>query len=278
MLRNLNVFIAAFVLGVAVGGWVLMVPTSLVLKLFIEPRRAEIVALPASYVVLAAILAWHWWRTGLSPKVRRPEREGSFRKGHALLLVSNLLAVGGPASSFLLPALLVHTKLPTLASAIMAAYPLSMIAGIAGLIMVWSARPAADAAAPADADAFADTVAQGPAAIARWPARPAKKKEKASVASALPAVLGMGASALLTFIFLVFASLGFQGRTKMFTGTVLPIAGVCFVFYVTTVIWLLGTARRSAATALAWSPVLLGVIGLPALQVIAMAVAVLLGK
>lgn len=279
--RNLNVFIAAFVLGLAAGGWLLMVPTALVLRLFMERQRAELVALPASYAVLAVVLAWYWWRSGLSPTVRRPDREGRFRKGHALLLASNVLAGGMVVSSFVLPALLQHTKLPklpALAALIMAALPIGIIAGIAGLIMVWSARAAADTTKPADPNAFADTVPQGPAAIARWPDGPANKKSKATAASALPAVLGIGASALLAFISLVFASLGFQGRTQVFTGTVLPVAGACFVLYVTTVIWLLANSRRGAATAVAWSPALLVLVGLPAMQVIAMAIAALVGK
>ena len=38
----------------------------------------------------------------------------------------------------------------------------------------------------------------------------------------------------------------------------LRIAGACFVLCVTTVIWLLGTARHGAATAVAWFPALVG--------------------
>jgi hypothetical protein len=59
---------------------------------------------------------------------------------------------------------------------------------------------------------------------------------------------------------------------------VLPIAGVCGVLYVTTVLWLFGKENNTAAVALAWAPVLLMVIGVPALQVAAAIFGFVLGK
>ena len=61
---------------------------------------------------------------------------------------------------------------------------------------------------------------------------------------------------------------GFQGRTQVFTGTVLPVAGASLRPLRHHRHMAPCQARRGAATAVAWSPALLVLVGLPAMQVI----------
>ena len=283
--RNLNVFTVAFVLVAAVGIWVLVIPVSLALKLVTASRQAEALAFPLAYAVLAAVLGGWWWKFGLSPRVRRPGSERRFRCGHVVLAICNGLALGGLAAGYVLPSLLTHTKLPPMpavAALILMVYPLIPIVGIAGLVMVLGSRAAPEMAAGApatDANAFADTVIEGPAAIARWPAPPKAqaKPQKNRVGAVVVTFVGVAASALVIYMGLVFASLGFQGRTEVFTAWVLPIAGLCGVFYLSTVLWLLGKSRHTVASALAWAPVLLLLL-VSALQMIVFVVRELVGK
>lgn len=283
--RNLNVFTIAFVVVAAVGIWMLVIPVSLALKLFPASRQAEAMAFPLAYALLAALLGGWWWKFGLSPRVRRPDRERRFRWGHVLLAICNVLALGGLAASYLLPSLLTHTKLPAMpavSALILMVYPLIPVAGIAGLIMVLGSR-AAPVSGPdarettSDAAAFADTVIEGPAAIARWPAPPKAPSPKNRGGAAVGIFFGMAASGLVIFMGLVFASLGFQGRPEVFTAWVLPIAAACGVLWVTVVLWLYGKERHQPAAALAWTPVML-IVALPALQMVVFAVRELVGK
>jgi hypothetical protein len=256
--RNLNVFVGAFVLVATLASWVISIPVSLAAKLVLPARQAELFALPLAYAVLALGLVWQWRRSGLSPAHRRPERETRFRRGHVLLALFNVFVLIAIVATFVLPSLLAQVRAPAIGSLVMMSSALAPFAGVAGLIMVLTAR-----AVDPQEDTFADTVPAGPMAAARSAApAPARAKAPGSrVASAVPVVFGLAASGLLIFMGLVFASLSFQGQTGRFTGVVLPVAGACAVVYVTTTLWLLGQARTKAANMLAWAPVLLICVG-----------------
>jgi len=273
---NLNVFLALLVLVAGVGAFFLYVPIALVAKLVLPPQKAELYALPAAYVLIAAGLGWKWWKAGLSPAKRNPEHERRFKSGHVLLAVANVFIVAAFVPAFLAPSLLAHMKfLPAAPLAMMlpSVVPLLLIAG---LVMVMTARaPATEEAA------FADTVAN-PAQQTPPPARPrtqyAQAQPKTQGGSWAVVIVGLGASSVLIFIGLVFASLSFQGRTERFTGVVLPVAGAVFILYVTSALWLAASGHARAAVGVAWAPAALMTLGLPLLQVVAMAFAWVLGR
>lgn len=91
--RDLNIFFAAFAAIVFIAGFAVFVPLSLVLKLVLPSRQAELVALPLGYALVAAGLGWRWRQHGLSPRQRTPAGEWRFQAGHVLLAVFNVMTV-----------------------------------------------------------------------------------------------------------------------------------------------------------------------------------------
>jgi hypothetical protein len=257
---NLNVFITAFALMASMGMFVVVIPVTIVAKLVLPAREAELWAFPAAYVLIALGLAWYGWKFGLSPRERMPQREQRFRIGHGLLAFCNIAGLAMLVFAWLLPYVAAHGgallsrpagSLPAMQLAALAMVPFSIapIVGIAGLVMVWTSRQREER--------FADTQVAGQAA-----------KAGETAGRTVPVVIGLLASSAIVYIGLVFASLGFQGRTERFTGVVLPVAGVCFVLWVTTTLWLLGKSRGGAAVTVAWLPVLLVLVGAPAAQLL----------
>ena len=266
---SLNVFVTTFGLLAAVGGFAVVVPVSLVTKLFLPAPRAEAIAFPLAYAVLALGLAWYGWTKGLYPMHRRPDREARFRRGQVLLACCNVMAVAGWAASFALPSLAARGGLQAVGAVMLAMFSVAPFVGALGLGMVWTAG--AGGAVAGDTE-FVDTVAETagrPPSAPRPAAAPSRAPTVAArAASSLPAIFGLLVSSLLIFMALVFAAISFQARQSAYTGVVLTIAAVCGLLYVTTVLWLLGQARTRAATWLAWSPALLMMGVVPALQIL----------
>ena len=139
-IRNLNVFVACLVIaGMTVAG-----PVALLAAVALTPVLGERVAggfmFPIAYLALGAVLATAWWKTGLSPAERKPEREGRFKVGHGLLALTNILAVAAFALPFVLANVSGNSNLAMLAWLALPVYALGFIAWPAGLFMVWSAR------------------------------------------------------------------------------------------------------------------------------------------
>lgn len=277
--RDLNVFVAAFVAITSVGSFILVVPWSLLLKLVAPARQAELIAYPLGHAMLAAGLIYWWWKHGLSPRERNPAREKRFRWGHVLLAVFNvaLLAILIPS---LLGSFSMLPRMPAVANMIVPLITLAPMGVIAGLWMVWSSRGKMPEFADTSPDAHGDPQK---AQMAKWPAGSRLEKQptnaaKPSIApSAAAVVVGLIASSLMLFVAGVFASLGFQGNTSRFTGVVLPILFVIYVFWASIAVFLL-TRRRSSAIWVAWGPVGLFTVGLPVLQVIMMMLGSVFGR
>lgn len=248
--RDLNVFVAAFIGFASLGGFALFVPVGLVLKLVLPAQRAEQLAFPLGYVLLALVLAYFWWKHGLSPRYPDPRSQNSFRWGHRLLAMANVLMVGMFALTSLgRPGFM--SKIGIAGNFVMLLLTLAPIATVAGLVLVWSSRNKT----PAFADTLPAGQVEGPtrgAPSAKW--TPSTKP--ASGPSWLLVLFGLFVSSLMVYMGAVFAALGFQGNTEVYTGTVLPVVGFVYGVYTLTTIFLL-FRRSSAANWFAWLPMIL---------------------
>ena len=138
--RNLNVFVACLIVaGMTVAGPVALF-VSVILRPGLGDRGAGGYIYALTYGVLAAILAFFWWKGGLSPVIRRPEREGRFNTGHNVLGVTNILAIAAIAGPILMANASGDSNLAMLAWLALPVYAVGFIAWPAGLFMVWSAR------------------------------------------------------------------------------------------------------------------------------------------
>ena len=151
---DLNVFVAASAMLGYLAGLVVFLPLSLLLKLVLPAREAEIFGWPLAYALVAAGLGWLWWKHGLSPRQLNPALARRFKVGHVLLAVFNITMV----AMFLGTVRSVYTLLPHMPAAAGIAYTLMYLAPmgvLAAVVMVWSARETA----PADADPLPTTPA-----------------------------------------------------------------------------------------------------------------------
>ena len=139
-LRNLNMFVTCLIVaGMTVAGPVALL-VSVALRPVLGERAAGGYMYPLSYLVLGAILAFAWWKVGLSPAERKPEREGRFSKGHGVLALTNILAIVAIAGPMLLAKVSGNSNLAMLAWLALPVYALGFIAWPTGLFMVWSSR------------------------------------------------------------------------------------------------------------------------------------------
>ena len=97
--RDLNIFVAALVIASSVGGMVIFAPLSMLMKMVLPARLAEILGYAFSHLLVAGLLAYWWWKHGLSPRERDPARERRFQWGHGLLAFFNITLL----TMFLLP-------------------------------------------------------------------------------------------------------------------------------------------------------------------------------
>jgi hypothetical protein len=261
--RDLNVFVAAFIGIIGLGSFAVFVPLSLLAKLVLPSRQAELVAYPLGYALVALGLAYLWRKRGLSPREVDPARKTRFRVGHILLAVFNCVLL----LMLVLPQLGIHTVLPRIVNSgkvvglLASLITLAPMDALVGVYMVWTARGAAPD--------FADTLPAGQVAprktpSAKWPPDTDAPRNPPSV---IVALAGLVVSSLMLFVFGVFAALSFAGNTKLFENTVLPIAIGVYVLYVATTLFVL-FKRSRAAIWLAWGPVILVTVVGPLVQVI----------
>ncbi|MBI5279745.1 MAG: hypothetical protein HY854_25155 [Burkholderiales bacterium] len=269
---DLNVFVAAFLLLAGLGIAFLYVPLALAGKLVMPAQRAEVLAMPAAYAVLAAMLAWAWWSAGgLSPAVREEGKERQFHIGHGLLFASNAAtamvfapAIGGASLALSLQASAlsgVMTLLPTAAT----------VAAIAGILLVHGSRRA-----PPTLKASTGFAATQP--VPDDDDDESGEGKAARVGLTLGALAGLVASSVLIMIALVFAAIGMQYRAGQFTGFVVPVVAVTYIVYLAGSVWLALNGRAAAALGLAWAPAVLMTLGLPLVQVVVMLAGALLGQ
>ncbi len=140
MLRNLNVFIACWVLAGATIGAPVALLVSFALRPILGERAASTYMFSSGYLILGLVLAFMWWKTGLSPDVRKPGRESRFKAGHRILAVTTFLGGAAVVVPFLLAKVTGNSNLAMLAWFAIPVYMLAFIAWPAGLFMVWSSR------------------------------------------------------------------------------------------------------------------------------------------
>src|SRR5882724_5801602 len=137
---SLNVFVPTFVLAYFLAATpVRMLVSAALLALHSSPQREILYAQSATYALVLLALVAFWWRVGLSPRQRKPEREARFRRGHTTLAIANSVLV----AAILIPVLVSlsgRAYPPTLAWLTIAAYPIVTFGWAAGLFMVWSSR------------------------------------------------------------------------------------------------------------------------------------------
>lgn len=139
-IRNLNVFIACLVISAMTIAGPVALLVSVALRPILSERMAGGYMYPVAYLALGTVLAIAWWKTGLSPAERKPEREGRFNIGHRLLALTNILTVAAVAGPFLLAKVSGNSNLAMLAWFALPVYALGFIAWPVGLFMVWSSR------------------------------------------------------------------------------------------------------------------------------------------
>jgi hypothetical protein len=259
LLRDLNVFVAAFAAIVSLAGFAVFVPLSLVLKLALPSRQAELLAWPLGYVLVAAFLCWRWWKRRLSPRQVDPARQMRFRVGHLLLAVFNVAMVTMFGSSWLVASSVLPPN-PAVAGMFMGLVSLAPLGLVGGLVMVLSARETA----PAFADttpAAADAVRNVPSA--KWPVKPAAPAGKSP--SVIVVFAGLVLSSLVTYVAGMLGAAAVHRRGDYFVNTVLPImVGVFAIYVITTVV--LMVMRKRAANWVAWAPVTFLLLIVPAVQ------------
>jgi hypothetical protein len=265
--RDLNVFVAAFAVIISLGSFAVFVPLSIVLKLGLPSRQAELLAWPLGYVLVTAFLCWRWWKHRLSPRQIDRARQTRFFLGHVLLAFFNVGMVG----MFLVPWLIGSSLLPPMpavARMSMALMSLAPMGLIAGLVMVLSAR--------GTAPAFANTLPAGVAVPRQTPS--ANWPPKSPGAGSAPSVIVVGAglviSSLVLYMAGVFGALAFAGRTELLN-VVGPVAAAVYVVYVMTAAGLL-FKRKGAANMVAWAPIIL-VFGAVAVVQVGMMFSLLVG-
>lgn len=259
--RDLNIFVAAFAVMVSVGSMVLFVPLSMLTKIVLPSRQAEVIAFALGYALVAGVLGYWWWKHGLSPRLRDPARERRFQWGHGLLAVFNITLV----TMFGLPlvgAMSWLPRVPGVGGIVLGLAALAPIGVLAGLAMVWSSR--------GKPHAFADTLPSAQPGSRRpssagWSAL-APPPPRVSVIAVL---LGIVGSSLILYMGALFGFIAFAGsdKTAKFANVVLPIVGGCYVLYL-SVILILFLKRSMSAVWVAWAPFLIVTVLGPPLQLL----------
>ena len=136
-LRNLNVFIACLVVGSITAAGPLAMVIYVVGKALFGEKAISSYGYPLGYLLMAAVLVFIWWRSGLSAAQAMRGREGRFRTGHVVLALINILAVVSFAGPMLLARISGNSNLAMLAWLAVPVYGLGFLAWPVGLFMVW---------------------------------------------------------------------------------------------------------------------------------------------
>jgi hypothetical protein len=141
-LPNFNVFIACFGLLAMFATGPIIILVSAVLTP-IRTGQGGLLAtymFPLAYALLALILLAFWFKTGLAPAKRLPERERRYQFGHWLVAITSIAT----AAAFAFPFVLAHTSgkhnLVMLAWLALPVYSFGFLIWAGGLYMIWSSR------------------------------------------------------------------------------------------------------------------------------------------
>ncbi len=138
---NLNVFLACLVLLSMFAAGPVILLLSLVLAPFAAAGKGfSTFMFPIAYALLALPLLVFWWKRGLAPAVRKPERERRYRVGHWLVAITTIATIAALVLPFLLARLAGNSNLAMLAWVALPVYSLGFLIWAVGLFMIWSAR------------------------------------------------------------------------------------------------------------------------------------------
>lgn len=137
---NLNVFVTCLIIAAGTVGGPLAIIISLLSTPFVGGRSNLTYAFPLAYLVVGLILAWFWWKGGLSPAKRKPERERRFVTGHVLLASTNIILLLAFLGPVLIAKISGNSNFGMYALLGLYAAGLGFITWPVGLFMVWSSR------------------------------------------------------------------------------------------------------------------------------------------
>ncbi len=141
---NLNVFFACLILSALFAAGPLLMVASILLAPLAHMQKAYAgFMFPAIYFLLALPLVFFWWKTGLAPATRIPERERRYRMGHWLVGITTIATIAAFAAPFLLAHFSGKTNFVMLGWITWIALPIyafCYLAWAAGLYMIWSSR------------------------------------------------------------------------------------------------------------------------------------------
>lgn len=141
-LQNFNVFIACFgLLAMFAAGPIIILVSAVLTPLRAgQDRFFATYMFPLAYALLALILLAFWFKTGLAPAKRLPERERRYQLGHWLVAITSIATV----LAFAFPLLLAHAtgkhNFVMLAWLTLPVYSFGFLIWAGGLYMIWSSR------------------------------------------------------------------------------------------------------------------------------------------
>lgn len=137
---NLNVFIACMaLLAMFAAGPVIMLlsvglaPFGLVHRGFFSTYMY-----PLAYLLFSLPLLGFWWKSGLAPATRSPDRERRYRLGQQLVAVTNVATVAAVAVPWVLARSAGNRDLMMLAWFAVPVFALGFLVWGVGLFMIWS--------------------------------------------------------------------------------------------------------------------------------------------
>lgn len=141
-LPNFNVFIACFGLLAMFAAGPIIVLVSAVLTPLSTGQGGFFATymFPLAYASLALILLAFWFKTGLAPAKRLPERERRYQFGHWLVAITSIATVVAFAFPFVLAHTLCKNNLVMFAWLALPVYSFGFLIWAGGLYMVWSSR------------------------------------------------------------------------------------------------------------------------------------------
>lgn len=140
-LANLNVFIPSFILAELILSQILMFPIILIFGLLshlVAVDLAKLFLLPHILTFLVVVVLF--LKFDFSPKIRKPEREGRYRKGHWVLGIMNAIAIIAILIPIILSKLNHSSDMMLLMWFVIPVIGVGLLVWATGLYMVWSSR------------------------------------------------------------------------------------------------------------------------------------------
>jgi hypothetical protein len=141
LLSNLNVFIACFILlAMFAAGPIIMIVSLLLAPVGQYFKGHAGFMYPVAHFSLTLPLIFFWWKTGLSPTSRNPERQRRYLIGHWMVGITNLMTTVALTLPFLLAHFSGNSNLVMLAWIAFPVYAFGFLFFGIGLFLIWSSR------------------------------------------------------------------------------------------------------------------------------------------